>query len=172
VLRDGVVRGGVPDRAAVAWDASRGGGPGFTVNELLETVPGYAVEDLVAQAEVASVALGELRAACPPRHAHAGPDFTGSPDVGDADADLILGGLLIDVKGTVTPSRLRKPEFYQLLGYALLDYDDEYGIDRLGFYLSRFGRLITWPLGEYLGMLGGRGPIGELRRACREALVG
>jgi hypothetical protein len=147
-------------------------GLGFTVKELLEAVPLYAVEDLVAQAEVASVALCELRAACPPRHAHAGPDFAGSTDVGGADADLILGGLLIDVKGTVAPSRLRKPEFYQLLGYTLLDYDDEYGIDRLGFYLSRFGRLITWPVGEYLALLGGRRPLGELRRACREALIG
>ena len=147
-------------------------GPGFTVKQLLEAVPGYAVEDLMAQAEVASVALGELRAACPPFQVHAGPDFAGSSDVGGADADLIVGGLLIDVKGTVAPSRLRKPEFYQLLGYALLDYDDEYGIDRLGFYLSRFGRLITWPVEEYLAMLGGRRPIGELRRACREALVG
>jgi hypothetical protein len=103
---------------------------------------------------------------------YGGSDFAGSSDVGGADADLILDGLLIDVKGTVAPSRLRKPEFYQLLGYALLDYDDEYGIDRLGFYLPRFGRLITWPVGEYLAMLGGRGPIGELRRACTEALVG
>jgi hypothetical protein len=146
--------------------------PGFTVKTLLDAVPGYAVEDLKALAEVASSALGELRAACPPCHVHAGPDFAGSSDVGNAEADLIVGGLLIDVKGTVAPSRLRKPEFYQLLGYALLDYDDEYGIDRLGFYLARFGRLITWPVGEYVAMLGGRRPIGELRQACREALVG
>jgi hypothetical protein len=77
---------------------------------------------------------------------HAGPDLAGSPDVGGADADLIISGLLIDIKATVAPSRLRKPEFYQLLGYALPDYDDEYRIGALGFYLSQFGRLITWPV--------------------------
>ncbi|HEY1704834.1 MAG TPA: hypothetical protein VGG75_34475 [Trebonia sp.] len=38
---------------------------------------------------------------------------------------------------TATPSRLGKKELYQLLGYALLDYDDEYGIQRLGFYGGR-----------------------------------
>ena len=146
-------------------------GPGFTVKQLLEAVPGYAVEDLMAQAEVASGALGELRAACPPCQVHAGPDFAGSSDVGGADADLIVGGLLIDVKATVAPSRLRKPEFYQLLGYALLDYDDEYGIDGLGFYLSRFGRLITWPVEEYLAMLGSSRSLPRLRTACAAALA-
>jgi hypothetical protein len=147
-------------------------GPGFTVIELLEAVPRYAVDDLLAQVQVASVALNELRAAWPPSRVHAGPDFAGSADVGGADADLILGGLLIDVKGTVAPSRLRKPEFYQLLGYTLLDYDDEYGIDTLGFYLSRFGRLITWTLDDYLALLGSSRPVSELRQECREALVG
>jgi hypothetical protein len=45
-------------------------------------VPAYAVEDFVAQVELASGALGELRAACPPAEVHAGPDLAGSPDVG------------------------------------------------------------------------------------------
>ncbi len=146
-------------------------GPGLTVEELLAVVPAYAVEDLVTQAQLASKALGGLRAACPAAQVHAGPDFAGSPDVGGADADLIVGGLLIDVKGTVTPSRLRKPEFYQLLGYALLDYDDEYRINALGFYLSRFGRLITWTVEEYLELLGARETVSQLRQACREALA-
>lgn len=145
-------------------------GPGFTVDDLLAAVPAYAVEDLAAQAEVASAALGGLRAACPPELVHAGPDFAGSPDVGGADADLIAGDLLIDVKGTITPSRLGKHEFCQLLGYALLDYDDEYRIGRLGFYLSRFGRLITWPVDEYLALLGSSRSLVELRNECAREL--
>jgi hypothetical protein len=146
-------------------------GPGFTVKDLLAAVPADAVEDLVAQTEIASGALHKPRAACPPAQVHAGPDFAGSPDVGGADADLIVGGLLIDIKGTAAPSRLRKPEFYQLLGYVLLDYDDEYRIDRLGFYLSRFGRLITWPLEEYLALLGSSRSLPMLRAACATALA-
>jgi hypothetical protein len=144
---------------------------GFTVKGLLAAVPAYAVEDLVAQVEIASGALRELRAACPPTKVHAGPDFAGSPDVGGADADLIVGGLLIDIKGTVSPSRLGRLEYYQLLGYALLDYDDEYRIDRLGFYLSRFGRLITWPVDEYLALLGSSQSLPRLRAACVSALA-
>ena len=145
--------------------------PGFTVKDMLAAVPAYAVEDLVAQAEIASEALHELRAECPPAQVYAGPDFAGSPDVEGADADLIVGGLLIDTKGTVAPSRLRKPEFYQLLGYALLDYDDEYRIGGLGFYLSRFGRLITWPVDEYLALLGSSRSLPSLRAACAAALA-
>jgi hypothetical protein len=41
--------------------------------------PAYAVEDLVAQVELASGALSELRAACPPAEVHAGSDLAGSP---------------------------------------------------------------------------------------------
>ena len=141
------------------------------MEDLLAAVPAYAVEDLVAQAELVSGALGELRAACPPAEVHAGPDFAGPSDVGGADADLIVGGPLIDVKAAVAPSRLRKPEFYQLLGYALLDYDDEYRIGALGFYLSRFGRLITWPVDEYLGLLGSSQSISDLRRECVNVLA-
>lgn len=146
-------------------------GPEFTVADLLAAVPGYAVEDLVAQAEIASGALAGLRAAYPPAAVYAGPDFAGSPDVGGADADLIAGGLLIEVKGTIVPSRLRRPEFYQLLGYALLDYDDEYRIDRLGFYLSRFGLLISWPVEEYLKLLGSSRSLAELRIECARELA-
>jgi hypothetical protein len=145
-------------------------GPALTASGLLEAVPDFAVDDLIAQARFAADALGDLRASYPPSAVYAGPTFAGSTDVDGADADLIIGDLLIDVKGTVTPSRLRKPEFYQLLGYALLDFDDEYGIRRLGFYLSRFGRLITWTVEEYLALLGSTRSVAELRRDCAEML--
>lgn len=146
-------------------------GASLDVSDLLDAVPEYAVEDLAAQARLASGSLEELRGSCPPSDVWGGPVFLGSADVDGADADLIVGDLLIDVKGTASPSRLRKPEFYQLLGYALLDYDDEYGIRRLGFYLSRFGKLITWPVEEYLMLLGSTRPLTELRNACAEALA-
>jgi hypothetical protein len=147
-------------------------GPAFTVTDLLNAVPEYAVADLLGQVRLASDALDSLRAKHASSDVWDGPTFAGSADVGGADADLIAGDLLIDVKGTVTPSRLGKKKFYQLLGYALLDYDDEYGIRQLGFYLSRFGRLVTWPVEEYLALLGCTRPLGDLRRAFTDALAG
>jgi hypothetical protein len=66
-----------------------------------------------------------------------GPVFTGSADIGGADADFILGGLLLDCKATITPRNLGAAEINQLAGYLLLDYDDEFGIRQVGLYLSR-----------------------------------
>ena len=53
-----------------------------------------------------------------------GPAFAGSTDIGGADADFIVGGLLLDCKATTTPTRLGSTEIGQLAGYLLLDYDD------------------------------------------------
>ena len=51
-----------------------------------------------------------------------------------ADADLIVGDLLLDLKATATATkRRRREDFLQLIGYVLLDYDDRYGI-RVGIY--------------------------------------
>jgi hypothetical protein len=102
---------------------------------------------------------------------HAGPTFAGSPDVDGADADMIVDDLLIEIKSTVTPSRLGKRDFYQALGYVILDYDNEYRIGRLGFYLTRFGRLVTWTVEEYLTLLGSQRSLDEQRRACAATLA-
>jgi hypothetical protein len=64
-----------------------------------------------------------------------GPVFTGSADIGGADADCIIDELLLDCKATVTATRLGNAEINQLAGYLLLDYDDQYGINRVGLYL-------------------------------------
>lgn len=47
-----------------------------------------------------------------------------------ADADLIIGDLLLDVKATVTTTKARREDFLQLIGYVQLDYDDRYHITR------------------------------------------
>ena len=75
------------------------------------------------------------------------PDFEGSRDVGGADADLIIGSALIDIKATVNP-KIESRWLWQLLGYALLDYTDQYCIDTVGVYLSRQGRFLEWPIDE------------------------
>jgi hypothetical protein len=66
-----------------------------------------------------------------------GPTFAGSTDIGGADADFVIDGLLLDCKATTT--RLGSAEIGQLAGYLLLDYDDQYRITQVGLYLSRQG---------------------------------
>ncbi len=143
--------------------------PDLTIGRLLAAVPTYATDDLAAQSRAAASALAHLRTAYAPEDVHPGPTFVGSADVGGADADMIIGDLLLDVKAKAKAT-LRREEFYQLIGYALLDYDDRYRIERVGIYLSRFGHLITWTVADYLGLLGCQRPIAELRERCAAAL--
>ncbi|MFD4318976.1 hypothetical protein [Streptomyces sp. NPDC058548] len=139
---------------------------------MLEQVPHYVPGDIAQMAALADrpgalqciLELGEADRVC-------GPTFAGSHHVGGADADYIAGGHLIDCKATIHPQRLGRAELYQLAGYLLLDYDDVYGIDRVGLYLARQGRLVDWEVAEFLALLGARRSLPELRAACRDALT-
>lgn len=81
------------------------------------------------------------------------PAFAGSRDVGGADADFILDGNLVDIKATVNP-KIDSIWIYQLLGYVLLDYNDEYGITSIGLYMARQGLSFEWSLQDVLNILG------------------
>jgi hypothetical protein len=137
--------------------------------DLTAAVPPYVIDDIAQQMRLAHRPLAAFHAL--PRAARVcGPVFAGSDDIGGADADYILGGLLLDCKATSNPRGLGREEIYQLAGYLLLDYDDHYAIDRVGFYLSRQGALITWDVGRFLHDLGARTPLPQLRRTLREHL--
>ena len=82
------------------------------------------------------------------------PTFEGSRDVGGADGDMILGSCLIDIKTTIR-ARIERNWLYQLLGYVLLDYSDEYRLDSVGVYLARQGVVLRWPLRPLIGGLSG-----------------
>jgi hypothetical protein len=99
------------------------------------------------------------------------PTFEGSVDVGGADADLILGDCLIEIKTTLNP-RWDRDWLYQILGYVLLDYADRYQIRSIGIYLARQSVLICWPLDDVLTKLGdGRAlPLDELRLRLKKAV--
>lgn len=99
-----------------------------------------------------------------------GPVFVGSADLGGAEADFIVGGLLIDCKATTRPYTIHRSAVQQLAGYLLLDYDDVYGMDRVGLCLSRQGALITWNVPEFLDALGARVPLPRLRTLLRDHL--
>jgi hypothetical protein len=140
-----------------------------SLDELLALAPGAAVADL---GELSALFRERLLPLC--AGAVLGPVFRGSADVGGADADLLAGGCVLDVKAVVDPGRIGKPSWpWQLLGYALLDYDDELGIDAVGLYLARQGLVVRWRLAEYAGQLAGRPvELGDERRRLRELLLG
>lgn len=80
------------------------------------------------------------------------PDFgEGSQLAGGADADLVLDGLLIDIK-TVSRRTLAIQDVRQVVSYALLAraYGFNGGppepIERVGIYYSRSAELVTWSL--------------------------
>ncbi|MGP3991521.1 hypothetical protein [Streptomyces sp. 3N207] len=124
------------------------------------------VEDIAEQMQLAQQPFAPFRQ-LPDEQRVCGPVFASSDDVGGADADFIVGGLLIDCKVTTRPRTLPRSAVQQLARYLLLDYDDTYGIDRVGLYLPRQGALITWRVPEFLTALGARLPLPQLRTLLR-----
>ena len=98
--------------------------------------------------------------------------FSGSRDVGGADADLILDGCLLEIKCTIK-DKIEKVQVYQLLGYALLDYDNQYELEKAGFYMARQDWLFVWPIAELLERLRMKPlpALPELRQEFRETLA-
>lgn len=146
--------------------------PATTLEDLIAAVPDYVVTDIAAQMALAE-RPGPFSSWCalPEEEKICGPVFGGSRDVGGADADFILGRQLIDCKATIRPERLGRAEIHQLAGYLLLDYEDVYGVDRVAFYLSRQGALISWSAEDFLGLLGSQLALPDLRAACQHALT-
>ncbi|WP_157539010.1 hypothetical protein [Micromonospora sp. NBRC 110037] len=154
VFRDGAIAPGSPLAGTV------GGGD---LDALLAYVPDYAVMDLQVQVKLAERALGWLRDATDVAVCRAAPTFAGSGDVGGADADLVVDRCLVEIKSTSRPENLTDRAIWQLAGYVLLDYDDEYRFDEVAFYMSRVGWLATWGVDEFFGLLGARSSLHQLR---------
>lgn len=136
-------------------------GGNFTMETMLEQADDAAVAELLALK-----ALSEERLI---------PRLTGPYSLGPtfdlskpgptqriaAEADLVAGGMLLDIKTILAPKNkaglrpdvLRAESVYQLLGYALLDYSDEHNVDRLGIYSARYGTLSEWPLDQVTSLL-------------------
>jgi hypothetical protein len=130
---------------------------------LLESVPQYAVDDLIAMVELADTGLRSVRSVSKPSDFVPSPLFAGSFAIGGADADWLVGDLLVDVKASVTPNKLVTRDIYQLAGYVLLDFDDRLAIDQVGWYLARSGWFVSWDVDEFLSLLGCRRDLGDLR---------
>ncbi|MFI6783758.1 hypothetical protein [Micromonospora sp. NPDC050276] len=129
--------------------------------DLLALANDVEVADLVAMRDLA---VERLLPALPAGPVTTGMTFDGSADLA-ADADLVAGGMLVDFKagqggkpradGTRAAS-LGRTDLDQLLGYALMDYSDRYGLHTVGVYAVRFGYLAAWPLAELGQRMGGR----------------
>ncbi|AEM88530.1 hypothetical protein [Streptomyces violaceusniger] len=154
--------------ASAAWED-----PGaFSLERLLQLPHRDMVADVVAQLyKAARGPLEALRARTRPEDCVPGPTFP--TDRITADADLAVDGILLDFKSTRHTRTLRQAEAWQLVGYLLLDAEDQYRIDTVGLYLSRSGTLASWPVEEYLELLGAcRRDIAVFRAAFTELLEG
>jgi len=119
---------------------------------LARLCPDAAVSDLVKMTSLFYDGQQPLLAAT---RVGLGPIFTGSTDVHGADADLIVDGCLVDIKAAIDTRKLSKPQWpWQLLGYVLLDYEDEWSLTSVAVYLARQGRLVRWTLADFCSMLG------------------
>jgi len=78
------------------------------------------------------------------------PSFSGSWLVGGADAQLILSGILMDIRTTIRPEPATLTNFYQQICYFLLDLEDEYGIDYFSWYYSRQRACFMYPVNLFV----------------------
>jgi hypothetical protein len=149
-----------------------------TLEQVLGLATRAEVADMVALTDAARrvlvPALAARGAPC-----YTGPRFAGGAEVGGADADVIAGGLLLELKAglgdlhrNIRYGSLRQRTIHELLGYLLLDYDDAYGIEALGVYAARYAHLSIWPRGELLEELAGRRLILSCRRSRNSPPVG
>lgn len=122
---------------AVPGPLGRFRGHAVSADDLLSLAPDAGLDQLAKLRQVFEVSL--LPTLATRRGTWAvGPNFVGS-ELMNADADLIAAGLLLEVKTTAKKPSLGVTDLFQLLGYALLDYDDEFGISALGLFSARYG---------------------------------
>jgi hypothetical protein len=137
-----------------------------SLEDVLALAPDAAVDDLASMARLLRTRMPDL--ICAPGTLN--PTFDGSHAIGGADADLIVDGLLVELKTTSQDSFERVDHVYQLLGYALLDYTNTYGINRVGVYLARRGVLVSWEIDELLETCCTTQDWTELQREFRTAV--
>ena len=120
---------------------------------LLQLAPDAVVEEVVNLSRSASDAMSPLipYVANGSLPYYPNPVFTGSSAIGGADADFIVASTLFELKTTKTlDAAAVRNTLLQLLGYSLLDYDDEFELRRVGVYFARHAWVRAWPLWEVI----------------------
>ena len=105
-------------------------------SELLELIPPAGLEQLGNFRQVYDRMLLPALSGRRGRWS-SGPVFEGSVLIGGADADLIAAGLLLDVKTERAKPSLGIISLFQVIGYFLLDFSDEFGMTDLGLFQAR-----------------------------------
>jgi hypothetical protein len=119
------------------------------IDEMLDCLNPMLVEDVLAQV----ILVQKQRFLTSTNIPVIGPTFDGSLDVGGADADLILDGVLIDLKST-SKCKLTSVILRQLIGYWLLDYSDCYALKKVAIYFTRYAAFWTMDISELLHLCG------------------
>jgi hypothetical protein len=88
--------------------------------------------------------------------------------VSESDVDLIVDGCLMEIEASIKPE-IKPLLLWQLAGYLLLDDKDKYKVRSVGIYMARQGKLLQWPIAEFLYILTGSDtlPLARLRREFR-----
>jgi hypothetical protein len=124
-----------------------------TADALLALAPPAGLDQLAKFRHVFETALIP-RLATRPGPWVLGPTFSGSALIGGADGDLIAAGLLLELK-TSAKLTLAVKDVFQVIGYALLDFDDDYKLADVAIFSARYAYLATWSLGSLLSELAG-----------------
>ena len=140
-----------------------------SLDQACAQVPWFVIDQIHEQVLRANTGLGSLRNGA--SRAIAGISFSGSDLVGGADADLLVDGLLLDFKSTHAATTIGRSDVYQLAGYTLLDFDDDYRINRVGVYWTRHGVLRTFTVPVFFKLLGATQSVAELRTQLRGELA-
>jgi len=142
-------------------------GPKASLAQMLATADERAVADLLGLTRL----FRDRRSDLPAASLVLNPTFAGSGYVGGADADLIASGCLIDLKVS-KPGRPKPHELWQLAGYALLDWEDEYALHSLAIYFARHGLTVQWEVDELLSLLAGSPvSVASMRKEFRAFLT-
>jgi hypothetical protein len=138
-----------------------------TIEDVLAIAPQSAVDDLSAMGRLLCTSYPDLVG----QEAVLNPRFDGSVEIQGADADVIVDRTLLELKTTRQDSFERVDHLYQLLGYALLDYSNQYDLQAVGVYLARRGLLVRWELAELLSACCDTDDFDALRIDFRAAVL-
>jgi len=143
---------------------------GASAAALLDLAPAVALDQLAAFRYVYETTLIPQLAGRVGRW-YLGPTFSGS-ELMRADADLIAAGLLIDLKTAAARPSLGVREAFQVIGYALLDFDDAYRLTDVGIFSARYAYLARWELQALLDELAGQVvSLPDIREELRALLL-
>ena len=78
------------------------------------------------------------------------PSFSRSYFVGGADANMIIGNTLFDVRTTAKSRPLTLDNIIQQIAYRLLDSDNKYGIDKICWYYTRQECMFIHDIGLFI----------------------